>query len=133
MLMADSCLLERDNKFSMETITNEPYKTTISALELPGFVNKESGLSDWSAVTQEDINTFAKITDDEQWIHIDEERAKKESPYGTTIAHGFMILSLASKFCYEAISIDDIKTGFNYGFSDHSTDVFQIQKWTYQG
>jgi len=97
-------------------MTNEPFKTTVPTLgEMPSFIDKELGLSDWAEIKQENINTFAKITDDEQWIHIDVERSEKESPYKTTIAHGFMILSLASKFCYETFHLADAKMGVNYG------------------
>ncbi|MEM9078969.1 MAG: MaoC family dehydratase, partial [Bacteroidota bacterium] len=56
-----------------------------------------------------------KITDDEQWIHVDVERSKKESPYKTPIAHGFLVLSLASSFCYQAYKVDDVGMGVNYG------------------
>ena len=95
---------------------NEPYKTSLDHLvELEGMLGQELGLSPWTDITQEQISTFAKITGDEQWIHIDVERAKKESPYGTTIAHGFMILSLASKFAYETMNIRDVGMGLNYG------------------
>ena len=95
---------------------NKPYQTTVPTLgDLSSFLNKELGLSDWTDIKQEDINTFARITDDEQWIHIDVEKSKKESPYGTTVAHGFMILALASKFCYETFHLADAKIGVNYG------------------
>jgi acyl dehydratase len=97
-------------------MTNEPYKTTVPTLGvMSSFIDKELGLSDWTEIKQEDINTFARITDDEQWIHIDVERSKKESPYKTTIAHGFMVLGLASKFCYETFHLADAKMGVNYG------------------
>lgn len=97
-------------------MTEEPYKTTVPTLgEMPSYLDKELGLSDWAEIKQEDINTFARVTDDEQWIHIDVERSKKESPYKTTIAHGFMILGLASKFCYETFHLADAKMGVNYG------------------
>ncbi|MDW3197462.1 MAG: MaoC family dehydratase [Cytophagales bacterium] len=97
-------------------VKNEPYKTILEHLaELEGMLGQELGLSPWTTITQEQITTFAKITGDEQWIHIDVERSKKESPYGTTIAHGFMILSLASKFAYETMHISDVGMGLNYG------------------
>jgi acyl dehydratase len=97
-------------------MNNEPYKTTVPTLgEMPSFIDKELGLSDWTEIKQEDINTFARITQDEQWIHIDVERSKKESPYKTTVAHGFMVLGLASKFCYETFHLADAKMGVNYG------------------
>ena len=100
----------------MEELKNEPYKTTIPTLgDLSYFIDKELGLSGWADIKQEDINTFAEITDDEQWIHTDVEKSKKESPYGTTIAHGFMVLALASKFCYDTVHLADAKMGVNYG------------------
>jgi len=58
---------------------------------------------------------FAKVTEDEQWIHIDKDKSKKYSPYKTTIAHGFMILSLASRFSYDTLTIESVKMGVNYG------------------
>lgn len=93
-----------------------PYSTHFDHLiDLKDSVGKEIGLTEWTEITQEAINTFAKVTKDEQWIHVDPERSKKESPYGTTIAHGFMILSLASKFAYEAFTVGDVTMGVNYG------------------
>lgn len=97
-------------------VKNEPYKTSLDHLaELEGMLGQEMGLSPWAEITQDQISTFARITGDEQWIHIDVERSKKESPYRTTIAHGFMILSLASKFAYETMHIGDVSMGLNYG------------------
>ena len=97
---------------------NTPYSTTIEYLsELKTYVGQELGLTDWMTITQEDINIFTKITHDEQWIHTDVERSKKESPYEQTIAQGFMILSLASKFSYECYKINDVVMGVNYGLN----------------
>ena len=97
-------------------MTNQSYTTAIRSIAgMPDFVDKELGISPWFDIKQDDINTFARITEDEQWIHVDTERARKESPFGTTIAHGFMILSLASKFCFETFKIEDVKMGLNYG------------------
>ncbi len=62
------------------------------------FVGREFGVSDWITVDQETIDKFADSTGDDQWIHVDVERAKRESPYGTTIAHGFLVLSLLGQF-----------------------------------
>ena len=62
--------------------------------DLQGRIGEETHVSDWLPVTQELIDTFAKATGDQQWIHVDTERAKTESPYGTTIAHGYLTLSL---------------------------------------
>ena len=66
-------------------------------------------------IDQVTINGFAKLTKDEQWIHIDVEKSAKHSPYKTTIAHGFLVLSLASHFSYECIAFKDVGMGVNYG------------------
>ena len=72
--------------------------------------------SDWITITQDMINKFAEATLDFQWIHIDQERAKKESPFGgTTIAHGFMSVSMLSKFLEDTVKIESVKMGVNYG------------------
>ena len=86
--------------------------------ELEARVGLQIGLSDWVEVDQEMISTFGKLTFDEQFIHMDPERAKAETPFGGTIAHGFLTLSLASKFAIE--SLPDVKgrtMGINYGFN----------------
>jgi acyl dehydratase len=66
------------------------------------FVGREFGVSDWIIIDQETIDKFAESTGDDQWIHVDVERAKRESPYGTTIAHGFLVLSLLAKLQFDA-------------------------------
>src|SRR5277367_3294764 len=82
------------------------------------FVGREIGITDWFTVTQERIRQFAEVTEDKQWIHVDRERAKKESPYGATIAHGFLTLSLLSHFMKEAIQIrSGVRMGVNYGLN----------------
>lgn len=87
-----------------------------SKADLPGLVGKEVGVSDWVAVGQERINTFADVTEDHQFIHINEEAAKM-TPFGGTIAHGFLTLSLLSKFAEQAgVVIEGVKMGVNYGF-----------------
>lgn len=98
--------------------TNTPYSTHIAKLsDLNTYVGKELGLTDWMDITQADINTFGKLTHDEQWIHTDVEKSKQFSPYKTTIAHGFMVLSMASKFAYETMSMGDVAMGVNYGLN----------------
>jgi acyl dehydratase len=88
---------------------------TLSGIdEIKSYVGKELGVSEWYEVTQEDINTFADVTGDHQWIHVDTERAK-ETPFGGTIAHGYYILSLAPKFSYELFTIEGFAFGLNYG------------------
>lgn len=97
-------------------MNNKPHKTTFKNLkEMSLHVGKELGLTDWVEIKQSDINTFAKLTEDEQWIHIDKEKSEKYSPYKNTIAHGFMILSFSTKFAYETFAIDSVKMGLNYG------------------
>ena len=81
-------------------------------------VGKEIAVTPWFELTQERIRQFAEITEDRQWIHIDEERAKLESPYGSTIAHGFLLLSLASYFLKQAIEIrHGVRLAINYGLN----------------
>lgn len=72
------------------------------------------GMSEWICVSQDVINTFADATFDHQWIHIDAERAKAESPYQTTIAHGYLTLSLIPHFIDEIIEVDNLKQLVNY-------------------
>ena len=88
----------------------------LNARELEGRVGQEVGVSPWLEVTQERIDLFAKAIDDPQWIHVDPERAK-HSPFGTTIAHGFLTLSLLSKFIESTFSFADRKMGVNYGLN----------------
>jgi acyl dehydratase len=82
--------------------------------ELKAAEGEELGTSDWHEVTQEDINTFADVTGDHQWIHVDVERAK-ETPFGGTIAHGYYTLSLIPKLSGETIEFDGFAFGLNYG------------------
>jgi acyl dehydratase len=84
--------------------------------ELESRIGQEVGVSPWVDVTQERIDLFAKAIDDPQWIHVDVERAK-QSPFGTTIAHGFLTLSLLSKFIESTFSFADRKIGVNYGLN----------------
>jgi len=85
--------------------------------EVKTAVGKELPLSKWITVTQVMINDFANATLDKQWIHIDQERAAKESPFKTTIAHGFMSLSLISKLLEEIVVIENSAMGLNYGLN----------------
>ena len=88
----------------------------LTVRELEGRIGQEVGVSPWVEVTQERIDLFAKAIDDPQWIHVDPERAK-HSPFGTTIAHGFLTLSLLSKFIESTFSFADRKMGVNYGLN----------------
>ena len=87
-----------------------------SLRDLERRVGEEVGVSPWLEVTQERIDTFAKAIDDFQWIHVDRERAKK-SPFGGTIAHGFLTLSLLSHLAEKTFSFTDRKMGVNYGLN----------------
>jgi acyl dehydratase len=90
---------------------------TFTVDDIPGAIGTEIGRSGWRAVTQEMINAFAEATDDDQWIHLDAERAAAETPFGGTIAHGFLTLSLLSTLAYEAIPrLEGTVMGVNYGF-----------------
>ena len=80
-------------------------------------LGQEIGPSEWRTVTQEDINTFAELSGDDQWIHVDVERAKTESPFGTTIAHGNLTLSLVDGFRTALISSTGFALGVNYGWN----------------
>ncbi|MCB9077345.1 MAG: MaoC family dehydratase [Anaerolineaceae bacterium] len=80
------------------------------------FVGHELGVSDWLTIDQERISQFAACTSDHQWIHVDVERARRESPYGSTIAHGYLILALLSQFQYEVELIPaGVAQAINYG------------------
>jgi acyl dehydratase len=73
--------------------------------ELRSLAGQEVAISDWLEITQERVNQFADATGDHQWIHVDSERAKRESPFGTTIAHGFLTLSLLPKLGWESLKL----------------------------
>jgi acyl dehydratase len=92
--------------------------TTVKTLDdLRGFAGREIAVTDWLVMTQQRINKFADATDDHQWIHTDRERAQRESPYGTTIAHGFLTLSLMPQFLKEVIQLGDLRMAINYGLN----------------
>ena len=83
-----------------------------------GLVGREVAVGEWIEISQERINQFADATEDHQWIHIDSERAAKESPFKTTIGHGFLSLSMLSKMSYETVRVKgDFKMGINYGLN----------------
>jgi acyl dehydratase len=87
-----------------------------SLQSLHELAGRELPPTDWLTVTEERIQQFAEATEDRQWIHLDSERAHKESPYGTTIAHGFLTLSLISYFMKQAIQIrTGVRLAVNYG------------------
>ncbi len=82
--------------------------------ELESLLGQEIGVSDWHEITQERVNAFADATDDHQWIHIDPERAKA-GPFGGTIAHGFLTLSLLPMFSAEIYTVTGLRMAVNYG------------------
>ncbi|WEX10199.1 MaoC family dehydratase [Chelativorans sp. AA-79] len=85
--------------------------------EALALVGKEVGVSNWRTVSQEMIDQFASATDDHQFIHTDPERAAEETPYGGTIAHGFLTLSLLSTLIFEAVPpLEGVSMGMNFGF-----------------
>jgi acyl dehydratase len=85
---------------------------------LKEFIGREIALTKWFAITQERIQHFADVTEDRQWIHLDRKRAHRESPYRATIAHGFLTLSLLSRFMSEALQIrGGVRMTINYGFN----------------
>jgi acyl dehydratase len=85
---------------------------------LRDLVGREIAVTDWFPVSQERIQQFADATEDQQWIHVNRERAQRESPYGATIAHGFLTLSLLSRFMKQAIQIrSGIRMSVNYGLN----------------
>jgi acyl dehydratase len=88
-----------------------------SVYELQTLIGQEIAQSDWISLTQDRIDAFAEVTGDKQWIHVDTERAKQESSYGTTIAHGFLTLSLLSEMMRNAIQIRDAGMTINYGLN----------------
>ena len=100
----------------MEQQTNTAYATRLTnTSELSAYVGKELGLTEWMPMTQQRINTFADATEDFQWIHTDVERSASFSPYKKTVAHGFLVLSMASKVSYDTFSIENVAMGVNYG------------------
>lgn len=91
--------------------------TVNGAEELRGLVGETLGPSDWREVTQEMIDSFAELSGDHQWIHVDVERAKAESPFGTTIAHGNLTLAAIDGFRDGLLRTEGFKLGVNYGWN----------------
>lgn len=90
---------------------------SVAYTDVKSLVGTELGVSDWHAVTQEEINAFADCTHDHQWIHLDVERAKKESPFGGPVAHGYYTLSLAPYLMDQIWTVEGIRMGVNYGLN----------------
>jgi acyl dehydratase len=92
--------------------------TTVNGIdELKALVGETSGPSEWREVTQADIDKFAEVSGDHQWIHVDVERAKTDSPFGTTIAHGNLTLSMVDGFRDKLFRSEGFKMGVNYGWN----------------
>jgi len=91
-------------------------RTTIPDIpSLKEYVGKPLGESDWYTVTQEQIDDFARATGDHQWIHVDVERAEKESPFGGTIAHGYLTMALAPALMPQILRVNQTSRTVNYG------------------
>lgn len=90
-------------------------RTFSSADDITAAVGEELGVSDWVTVTQERVNQFAEATGDHQWIHVDPERASRESPFGGPIAHGYLSLSLLPMLGWQIYTVENAKLGINYG------------------
>jgi acyl dehydratase len=88
----------------------------VDVTELPALKGRDLGSSRWVEVTQEQVSTFATLTGDEQWIHVDTDRAK-DGPFGTTIAHGFFVLSRSTGFLYELLEVRGGSQILNYGLN----------------
>ncbi|BBY23469.1 MaoC family dehydratase [Mycobacterium stomatepiae] len=91
-------------------------RTFESVADLAAATGETIGQSDWVTITQEEVNLFADATGDHQWIHVDPERAK-DGPFGKTIAHGFMTLSLLPRLQHEMYTVKGIKLAINYGLN----------------
>ena len=91
--------------------------TTNGIEDLKGLIGQEVGPSEWRTVSQEDIDRFAELSGDDQWIHVDVQRAEKESPFGTTVAHGNLTLSMIDGFRKELIQSEGFALGVNYGWN----------------
>jgi len=116
--LANSKLVNCGVSMSKSSESAAQSRSIASIEELRDLVGKEIGASEWFVVSQELVNRFAELTHDLQWIHTDPARAERESPYGTTIAHGFLTLSLLSHMQRQAVQIrGDFSRAINYGFN----------------
>lgn len=101
--------INKKKKINMEKVIIESYEDFLP------FVGKEIGVSDYLVVDQERINLFADATLDHQWIHVDTEKAKVESPFGQTIAHGYLTMSLLPYFWNQIVDVRNLERQMNYG------------------
>ena len=91
-------------------------QTTVDGIEgVQGLVGQELGSSDWVEITQEQVDRFAEATGDHQWIHVDVARARRESPFGGPVAHGYLTLSLLPQLLPQIVEITGFRMGVNYG------------------
>jgi acyl dehydratase len=99
-------------------VMSETTKASAHGVEgAKSLIGKTLGPSEWRTVTQEDITDYARLTGDHQWIHVDVERAKKESPFGTTVAHGNLTLSMIDGMREELVDFSGFQLGVNYGWN----------------
>ena len=91
--------------------------TAVDLSQLGGLVGREVATTDWLMITQDRIDAFADATGDRQWIHVDSERARAETPFGATIAHGFLTLSLLSALLRDAVTVNGPRMTLNYGLN----------------
>jgi acyl dehydratase len=93
-------------------------QVTVNGIDdLRELMGQEVGPTEWREVTQDDIDTFARLSGDDQWIHVDVERAKTDSPFGTTVAHGNLTLSMIDGLRRDLIESKGFKLGVNYGWN----------------
>ena len=92
-------------------------RTIATLAELKTLIGQEIAVSDWIGIPQEKVQQFADVTGDHQWIHTDVERSRAESPFGGTIAHGFLTLSLLPTMMESAVTMGDVKMAVNYGLN----------------
>ncbi|MDH3245793.1 MAG: MaoC family dehydratase [Saprospiraceae bacterium] len=101
----------------VDDASNTKNTTVDNLMQLSDLAGTELGVSEWWSLSQDQINAFAQLTGDHQWIHVDVDRAKKESPYGAPIAHGFLLLSFCSAIIAQALTVRDQIAGINYGLN----------------
>lgn len=90
-------------------------QTVVPYADIASLAGRDLGFTDWFEITQDRVDTFADAVDDHQWIHVEPERAAAESPFGAAIAHGFLTLSLATKFWTDLVEVEGVTTKVNYG------------------
>lgn len=90
-------------------------RTFTSAADIAEAAGEELGTSPWTTITQDQVNKFAEATGDHQWIHVDVERAERESPFGGPTAHGYLSLSLISMLAWQIYTVEGARMGINYG------------------